>query len=342
MAPIDSVLEAALAKVAPLDPADALHALVRQGLDRLPLPGSGATLARWRVLAAVAGRNLSLAKLYEGHTDALAVLCEIGARAPLPEQAVWGMWAAEAPQVRVEIDADDGSGVRLHGLKRWCSGAAHVTHGLLTAWWTDGRGPQLVQVAMDQAGVSVDADAWLAVGMADSASLDIRFSHARGLLLGEPGDYLTRPGFWQGGAGIAACWYGGAHSMARSLHLALRDGRDLSTTAAAFQLAALGRVDTAMATVAAHLRETARWIDEHPAADAREPALRARLICEAAVTRVIDEACRALGPGPLCRDAHVARLVADLPVFVRQSHGDRDLAALGGCVAATEHDPWRL
>lgn len=342
MASTDSALDTAVGKVAHLCPREALHALVQQGLDRLPLAGSGATLERWRALAAVAGGNLSLAKLYEGHTDALAVLCEVGTRGHLPEHAVWGMWAAEAPHARIEIDAVDGCWVRLNGLKRWCSGASHVTHGLLTTWWTDGRGPQLVQVEMDQPGVRVDADSWRAVGMADSTGLDVSFSNAAGQLLGEPGDYLTRQGFWQGGAGIAACWYGGARSIAGALHRALRDCKSHSTVAAAFQLAALGRVDVAMASVAAILRETAHWIDEHPTSDTREVALRARLICEAAVTRLIDDACRALGAAPLCRDAHFARLVADLPVFMRQSHGDRDLAALGGYVAAMEHDPWCL
>jgi len=37
---------------------------------------------------------------------------------------------------------------------------------------------------------------------------------------------------------------------------------------------------------------------------------------------------RALGAAPICRDPWVARMMADLPVFLRQSHAERDLAAL--------------
>lgn len=57
--------------------------LIAAGLDRLPLPGAGhgATLERWRCLAVVAGHDLSLLKLYEGHTDALAILAELKCRA---------------------------------------------------------------------------------------------------------------------------------------------------------------------------------------------------------------------------------------------------------------------
>jgi hypothetical protein len=38
---------------------------------------------------------------------------------------------------------------------------------------------------------------------------------------------------------------------------------------------------------------------------------------------------RALGAAPLCRNERFARAMADLPVFLRQSHAERDLAALG-------------
>jgi hypothetical protein len=55
----------------------------------------------------------------------------------------------------------------------------------------------------------------------------------------------------------------------------------------------------------------------------------------------------------LCRNARFARALADLPVFLRQSHAERDLAALGELVAAAgqgdgrdDHDaggaPWTL
>src|SRR2546427_4716315 len=50
-----------------LSPSDQLALLVAQSADRLPLPGRGHTLQRWRALAEVAAHSLGLAKLYEGH-----------------------------------------------------------------------------------------------------------------------------------------------------------------------------------------------------------------------------------------------------------------------------------
>jgi hypothetical protein len=52
-----------------------------------------------------------------------------------------------------------------------------------------------------------------------------------------------------------------------------------------------------------------------------------------AATEVVDRVGRALGPAPLALDADHAARVADLLVFVRQHHAERDLAALGRLVA---------
>ena len=321
-----------------------LDALIKAGLDRLPLPGRGETLLRWQALAAVAACDLSLAKLYEGHTDALAIFEELGVAAHSDAAPTsWGVWAAEAPQGRATIapggPAPDGT-VQLDGAKCWCSGAAGASDALLTAWHADGRGPQLVSLSLRQPGVRVSGAAWHAVGMAGSASLDVAFERATARLVGEPGAYLSRPGFWQGGAGIAACWYGGALAIAQSLRSALLHGAPAAR--GPFRLAALGRVDVALQATAALLRQSAGWIDANPAADASAVALRVRLAAEQCATRVLVEVGRTLGATPFCRDASFARAAADLPVFIRQSHAERDLAALGERTLDPVTAPWPL
>ena len=328
----------------PAQPLEQLQRLIDAGLDRLPLPGHGATLQRWQALAAIAAIDLSLLKLYEGHTDALAILAEIDGT-NVPAGSSWGVWCAEMPGARVKLrQAPDGHW-QLDGRKAWCSGAATASHGLLTAWRTetDATGPQLVAVPMRQPGVAVSSDAWAAVGMADSASLDIDFQGARAELVGAPGDYLARPGFWQGGAGVAACWYGGTLPLAAALHGAVAEAP--APARSPFRLAALGKVDLAMRATAALLREAAVWTDAHPTADASAVALRVRQAAEGGARLVLDEVGRALGATPFCRDARFARAAADLPVFIRQSHAERDFAALGERLAATadlEEGAWNL
>jgi len=51
---------------------------------------------------------------------------------------------------------------------------------------------------------------------------------------------------------------------------------------------------------------------------------------------------RALGAAPLCRDARFARAMADLPVYLRQSHAERDLAALGQIAVDERSATWVL
>ena len=57
---------------------------------------------------------------------------------------------------------------------------------------------------------------------------------------------------------------------------------------------------------------------------------------------VIHHAGRALGATPYCRDQHFARLMADLPVFLRQSHAERDLQRLDQLVPEHPIKAWDL
>lgn len=311
----------------------ALRALVEEGLDQLPLPGSGQTLERFSRLAQVAGHDLRLCKLFEGHTDALAIIAELDSPLP-PVGSTWGMWAAEPPTAKVRIRRD-GQRVRLEGRKAWCSGAAVVSHGLLTAWDEEDR-QQLVAVEMHQPGVTVTDEGWTAVGMAATGSVEVLFQDAVGLAIGKPGDYLARPGFWQGGIGIAACWYGAAQRLAEALR------EQCAKRAEPHALAHLGSVDSALHSAACVLRDSATHIDRQPKADARLLAQQARACIEETVDQVIHHVGRALGAGPYCKDPHFAQLMADLPVYLRQSHAERDLAALGQQVADERPGRWEL
>ncbi|MFS0827304.1 acyl-CoA dehydrogenase [Pseudomonas phoenicis] len=303
--------------------------------DALPLPGQGRTLQRWQTLARVAGCDLGLAKLYEGHTDALAILAEC-APPSFAREGIWGVWAAEPPDARARIVARDGDQVHLAGRKAWCSGALQIDRALITAWSDDDR-PQLVAIDLKHPAQRVTAMGWQAVGMASTASVEIDFDRSPGTAIGAPGQYLDRPGFWQGGGGIAACWYGATEALARYLREHCRTPR-----ADAHAQAHLGAVDVALQGARLALRDCAHWIDRHPALDAERPVRRTRALVEAAAEEVIHHVGRALGATPFCRTAHFARLSADLPVYLRQSHAERDLAALGQQLAQSASGDWSL
>jgi alkylation response protein AidB-like acyl-CoA dehydrogenase len=305
--------------------AAAFAAAVRSGRLDVPLPGSGGTWERWAVFAELGEEDLSLARLGEGHADAVAILAELGGPRPRPGSR-WGVWAASPPGPDVTATWRDGSWV-LRGAKQYCSGARICTDALVTAAADDG--PRLFAVATAE--LEPRPGTWPATGMAGSDTLDVGFPGIAAEPVGPPRGYTHRPGFSHGGVGVAACWYGGARGVARAL-LSAAAKRDVGPHA----FAHLGAVDIGLRTVRAALEQAARDIDADPgdvhgAGPVR--ALRVRALTEAVATDVLARTGRALGAGPLGHDEVHSRAVADLTVYLRQHHAERDFAQLGEHVA---------
>ena len=286
---------------------------------RLPQPG-GQTASRWAVLSAVAERNLTVARVLEAHSDALAILAEAGAEAPA---ATWGVFAAEAPGQALEAEKRDGRFI-LTGTKPWCSLAGHLDFALVTARRGDDR--QLFQVSLRHPSVSPEPPGrWIARGLRTVTSAAVHFDGTPAEPVGAPRWYLTRPGFAWGGMGVAACWHGGARGLQATLRQtsAGRPG-DLTDLHA-------GVVDAALYASQAVLNGAAGAVDGGYAAgpEGEILALRVRAVVAAAVERTIRQVGHALGPASLAFDEDHTRRVADLELYVRQHHGERDLARLG-------------
>jgi hypothetical protein len=101
-------------------------------------------------------------------------------------------------------------------------------------------------------------------------------------------------------------------------------------------LAHLGAVDIALRTTRAALSRAADEVDADPGdlrGEGTLRALRVRALAEASASDVLARTGRALGAGPLSHDEAHSRAVADLTVYLRQHHAERDLARLGKLVA---------
>jgi alkylation response protein AidB-like acyl-CoA dehydrogenase len=145
--------------------------------------------------------------------------------------------------------------------------------------------------------------------------------------VGEPGFYVARRGFWHGAVGVAACWYGGALGAYRMLraHLQRVDAGD-------HQVAHFGAVAASCDAMWACLEHAARRIDRGELQ--RTHALVVRHVVEQGCQEVLLRVGRASGTTPLTFDRAHARRAADLPVYLRQHHAERDLAALGRALLA--------
>ncbi len=303
-------------------PADRLT--VAQSVAATTPPLTAGTAARSFVtLAAVAAVDVGLARTVEPHLDALSILAQ--ADAEVPAGSTWGVFAAEGPGLRLEASGDGADGVVLDGTKPWCSLASQLSHALVTAHRGDDR--QLFAVDLRQDGVTTHDEAWVARGMPDVPSGPVDFDGVVAVPVGDPGWYLTRPGFAWGGIGVAACWWGGAVGLARVLrdHAAARPDAELLRVALGAVVADLADAEDALADAAAR-------IDTDQDADwplvAQTVRSRVRRAVDAVRTRVVST----VGPGPLTSEAAVAARVADLELYVLQDHGDRDLARIGRMV----------
>ena len=290
---------------------DRFHALCRTPPLR---PGVGSTAARHQAIFAVGREDLSLAKLVEAHWDAVSILQEAG-REPV-DGAAYGVWASEIPGKPLSLHHG-----RLSGTKEFCSGAPLIDRALVTA------GPALLEIDLraDSERLIFDESGWQteAFRLTHTAAVTFR-DYPVVSVVGEDDWYTHRVGFWQGACGPAAAWAGGASGL---LDYALKTKRnDPHTTAH------LGAIHADVWAMESLLSAVGDAIDREPQADAMTRALEVRHLVEQMCTDVLHRFARSLGPAPLVKDADTARRFAELELFLRQCHGERDLESLGAAI----------
>jgi alkylation response protein AidB-like acyl-CoA dehydrogenase len=301
-----------------------LNARIRRlhsdGTLTLPLPGAGRTAARHRTLMYLGRTDLSVARLAEAHTDAIAILAESGRRPRL--QGIYGVWASDGTHSRL-IATPTVNGWSISGTKQYCSGAGIVDAALVTAHSPGGL--LLLEIPLSSRGVNVLQSQWVNCAFSDTATGPVRFDEvsvpAAGAV-GEPGWYLERPGFWHGAIGPAACWAGGA--------LALIDAATKSNRKDPHVLAQIGALMAIAWGFEAVLARAGQEIDQD-ASDSKlamPRALKVRHLTERWCTEVLDRFGQATGPQLLAHDSHVVRQHAALALYIRQCHGAKDLEFL--------------
>ena len=289
--------------------------------QEMPLPGRGSTAQRHLRLMEIGRRDLSLARLAEAHYDAVAILAEAGRISA--DDAVYGVWASEIP----------GKGIELHrtredlfvsGSKMFCSGASLIDKALVTATIPEHR-LIVVDLRTYAHTIVIDDSAWKVRAFRETKTGTVTFRNtpiSETDIIGPPGWYLTRPGFWHGACGPAACWAGGAEGL---LDYALKQNRRDSHT-----LAHLGAMEAGLWAMKSFLESAGRQIDEQPDDNegAQRRALIVRHVIEQVCTDILRRFARAYGPYPLSMDGSISQRYEEIDLYLRQSHAERDLEAL--------------
>ena len=330
----------------------ALHTL---GLLAAPLPrklgglglGSepGAMPMLLRVLAILGWGNLSLARLYEGHVNALLLITTFGntkqremAAVDARRGEVFAVWNTEATD-GVRLEGVGAGTYRLRGAKSFASGAGSVTRPLITGRLPD-DGWQMMLLHLGEADRNrVDTSWWRPLGMNASASHRIDF---RGLevgaeaLLGAPGDYYRQPWFSGGAIRFAAAQIGGAAALVDAAVASLREA---GRTEDASQQARIGEAAIAIASGEQWLDWAAHRADASVLGGTTEPQVNAEdMVAAAHMTRTaIEQIClqvlglveRSVGARGLLRPHPVERIGRDLTLYLRQPAPDAALRDAG-------------
>jgi alkylation response protein AidB-like acyl-CoA dehydrogenase len=232
--------------------------------------------------------------------------------------------ASDGPASMLTVSRTEDGRLRVNGTKRYCSGAQLLDAALVTAHYGDGI--ILLDVSLAAPGLTFDGSEWVAPPFAGTNTATVTFGHVELTevdVIGPANWYLTRPGFWHGALGPAACWAGGAAGLVDAARALQK--RDPHARA---QLGALEAADWGLRAV---LEQAAREIDSDPgdaSHSAQRRALMARHLIERLCTDVLDRFGRATGPQLLAFDAAIAQRHAELGLYIRQCHAERDLAAI--------------
>jgi hypothetical protein len=297
--------------------------------------------AEWELLRRVAAADASVARVLDGHLNAIERL-EVAAEPELRDRelaaveedgrllGVWGAdpRAGEGDPARLrEVEG----GHVLRGVKTFCSGAGGVDAAMVMVGTDDGTAPALVLLDCGEA-VELDRDWYRAAGLRASESHRVVFNDAPvTAVLGEPGELVRDPWFSRDAMRTAATWAGMVDAAADAALDALVDAGRAEDPLA--RLAA-GRIEATRGTVDAWLGRAATVADAaiHSASgtDPRPTSIAMRAEIDRAAKAILETAAAACGSHQFVTAGRLDRARRDLETFLLQHRLDPLLSRLGG------------
>ncbi|MCW6509425.1 acyl-CoA dehydrogenase [Hyphomicrobiales bacterium BP6-180914] len=328
--------------------AEAWRVLFRSGLAMAPfqieLGGEDLVAPRMHqdlvaVLRLVGGADLSIARLYEGHVNAIALVRRYGTATQLERLArdvadgsLAGVWGADdATGLWAE---DIGGSWQLKGRKILASGAGFVTRPLVTARTDAG---QVMLLPRLEAGERADVSGWTAQGMRSTATGSVDFSGMvldAEQVLGSPGDFMRQPHFSGGAWRFCAVHLGAAERLVDLLreHLVSR-GRDGDP----YQQQRIAQCVAATTTASFWIADAARRLSDETADPIATVAFvnLTRMVTERAALDVLEAVHRGIGLAAFVRPHPVERIARDLSTYLRQPVPDLAMADAARAILAS-------
>lgn len=273
------------------------------------------------ILRLLGAADLSIARLYEGHVNAVSLVERYGT----PEQlavlasrihagglsAVWGADDAKGLQI-VEGDV-----TTLVGRKILASGAGFVTDPVVTAHSGTAQHMVLLHLTMTEA---VDLSAWTSQGMRSTATGAIDLSGTSvtaANMIGDAGDFMRQPHFSGGAWRFCAAHLGAAERLVDLFrdHL-VKTGRDQDP----YQLQRVAQAVAAAKTARYWVEDAARRLSLDDLEPGQVVAFvnLTRMVTERAALDVMEIVQRGVGLTCFIRPHPIERISRDLATYLRQ------------------------
>ncbi|WP_131193757.1 acyl-CoA dehydrogenase [Lichenihabitans psoromatis] len=279
------------------------------------------------VLRLIGAGDLSVARLYEGHVNAVALVTRFGTSGQVAafadavaQGAMSAVWNAEGKQpLRAQRTA---AGWHLTGSKILASGAGSITHPIVTPTGPDGV---IMVIPVLASGERADLSGWTAQGVRSTATGTVDFTGLTipfAAQIGGAGDYMRQPSFSGGAWRFCAVHLGAAerlldlyreHLVSRS-----RDGDALQQQRVAHCAAALGSAAFWVEHAAARLASHSSVVDAVDAEATVGFVNLTRIVTERACLDVLEAVHRGIGLGAFIRPHAVERVSRDLSTYLRQ------------------------
>jgi alkylation response protein AidB-like acyl-CoA dehydrogenase len=274
------------------------------------------------ILRILGSADLSAARLFEGHLNAISLVARYGTRQQADQLArdvqrgeLTGVWGAE-DAVGLKRILQPG-GWRLEGRKILASGAGFVRRPLITIPSDDGPLLYLLTLEGDE---RADVSGWRALGMRSTATGTVDFTGMTVTTddqIGSPGDFLNQPFFSGGAWRFCAAQLGAIERLVelyRDQLLARRRDGD------PYQLERLAQCVAAAGSALFWVEEAARRFGD----ESLEPegvvafANLTRMVTERAALDVMETVQRGLGLTAFIHPHPVERICRDLGTYLRQ------------------------
>lgn len=291
------------------------------------MSGNGHAIELYSILRLFGAADLSVARLFEGHINAIGLVELYGSANQLEELArdisagaLAAVWAADDALGLHLIP--HGNAWRLKGRKILASGAGFVTRPIVTA--TSSKGQVLCLLRLPK-GYAHDLSCWDALGMRATATAAVDFTDRRvglGEIVGGVGDYMRQPHFSGGAWRFCAAHLGAMERLVDLFrdHL-LSTGRSDDP----YQVERVASCIVAAKTTRFWVEESARRLanDDFMVDEIAAFANLTRLVTERSALRVMENVQRGIGLRAFVKPNPIERISRDLATYLRQPAPDR-------------------